>query len=245
MIPLVLTVVGALWEKKAGGAPTWANMILLGLAVAYTAAAGWWAFRVLKVATSHEPGLGDFEASLEDQSPTATLAGRLLLHTRRNQDGIDWKVSCIKMAHEFLLRAFLAFSSLLMLNIGWLLAGAIAVRGSTDSQLRTAADALEALARVESLADQLRLAPSWRVLEKECQARTRHRHSLKYDAGPVEIKNFAAPFLQGTKAELIFTRVIRLDCAGSTVAQMRVWLSCPVICEVRDSSGPLSSAAAL
>jgi len=40
LIPLVLTMVSALWEKKAGSAPIWLNMLLLGLAVAYIASAG-------------------------------------------------------------------------------------------------------------------------------------------------------------------------------------------------------------
>jgi hypothetical protein len=125
IIPLILSVVSALWEQKAGSAPTWINMLLLGLAVAYTAGAGLWAFRVLEVSISHEPGLGDFELSWKKPQPAQALARRLLLHTRRNQDGINWKVSCIKMAHAFLLRAFLTFSLLLILNIGWYLGGLV------------------------------------------------------------------------------------------------------------------------
>lgn len=123
LVPLILTVVATLWENKAGSAPTWVNMLLLGLAIAYTAAAGLWAFRVLEVSSSHEPGLGDFELSWKKPRPAQALARQLLLHTRRNLDGINWKVSCIKMAHAFLLRAFLTFSLLLILNIGWYLVG--------------------------------------------------------------------------------------------------------------------------
>ncbi|QNE07220.1 hypothetical protein [Croceicoccus marinus] len=122
LIPLVLTLVSALWEKKAGSAPIWLNMLLLGLAVAYIANAGHWAFRELKVGVSHEPGLTDFERAWGGPHPSQTLARRLLLHTRRNRDGINWKVTCIKMAHEYLLRAFLTFSLLLLVNIGWYLA---------------------------------------------------------------------------------------------------------------------------
>ena len=51
----------ALCEKKAGSAPIWLNMLLLGLAVAYTASAGNWAFKELKVGVSYEPGLADLE----------------------------------------------------------------------------------------------------------------------------------------------------------------------------------------
>lgn len=135
LIPLILTVVSALWDKKAGSAPIWINMLLLALAVSYTAAAGLWSFRVLEVSMSHEPGLGDFEFSWKRQQPAQTLARRLLLHTRRNQDGINWKVSCIKMAHAFLVRAFLTFSVLLILNIGWYLVDLLvpAIRPAFDA----------------------------------------------------------------------------------------------------------------
>lgn len=101
LIPLVLTLVSALWEKKVGGAPIWVNMMLLGLAVAYTASAGHWAFRELKVSMSHEPSLSDFEKAWAVPHPSEVLARRLLLHARRNNEGVNWKVTCIKMAHEY------------------------------------------------------------------------------------------------------------------------------------------------
>lgn len=123
LIPLVLTLVSAVWEKNAGSAPIWLNMVLLGLAVAYTASAGLWAFRELEVSVSHEPNLSDFEKAWAFPHPSEALARRLLLHARRNNQGVNWKVTCIKMAHEYLLRAFLTFSLLLLLNIAWYLAG--------------------------------------------------------------------------------------------------------------------------
>ena len=70
LIPIVLTLASALWEKKVGGAPIWLNMLLLGLAIAYTASAGHWAFKVLKVSVSHEPGLADFEKSWRAPQPS-------------------------------------------------------------------------------------------------------------------------------------------------------------------------------
>lgn len=121
LVPLILTVVSTLWEKKVGSAPGWLNMPLLGLAVAYTAAAGLWAFRVLEVTISHEAGLGDFELVWRKPHPARAFARRILLYARLNQDRINWKVSCIKMAHAFLLRAFITFSLLLILNILWYL----------------------------------------------------------------------------------------------------------------------------
>lgn len=123
LIPIVLTLVIALWEKKAGGAPIWLNMALLALAVSYAAAAGLWAFKELQVSQSHEVGLVDFEKAWGSAQPGQELARRVLLLARRNRDGINWKVTCIKMAHAYLLRAFMTFSLLLLVNIGWYLSG--------------------------------------------------------------------------------------------------------------------------
>lgn len=158
LIPLVLTLVSALWENKAGSAPIWLNMLLLGLAVAYTASAGHWAFRELKVGISHEPGLADFEKAWRAPHPSQTLARRLLLHTRRNRDGVNWKVTCIKMAHEFLLRAFLTFSLLLLVNIGWYLAGPLIQTwlSPPGPKLTTPRQAIAAVTEIYDLAVQLR-----------------------------------------------------------------------------------------
>lgn len=225
LIPLILTVVGALWEKKAGSAPIWANMLLLGLAVAYTAAAGWWAFRVLKVATSHEPGLGDFEISLKSEHPTAALAGRLLLHTRRNQDGINWKVSCIMMAHEFLLRAFLAFSFLLALNIGWYLVGLLFQPpvSASHPKIETAQQALAAVARIETLADRMKTIPAWIVLEDDCRSQIPRGGAMKLIAGSITGAKTSPAFLEPQKGEAIVTREIRIVCAGKALGRTRAW----------------------
>jgi len=225
LIPLILTVVGALWEKKAGSAPIWANMLLLGLAVAYTAAAGWWAFKVLKVATSHEPGLGDFEISLKSEHPTAALAGRLLLHTRRNQDGINWKVSCIMMAHEFLLRAFLAFSFLLALNIGWYLIGLLLqpLAPAPGPKLETAQQALTAVTRLETLADRMKTTPAWVVLEEDCRSQIPRGGAMKLIAGPTSVAKTSPASLQPQEGEAIATREIRIVCAGKTMGRIRAW----------------------
>jgi hypothetical protein len=122
LIPLILTVVSILWGAATGSAPAWINMLLLGLAVAYTAAAGLWAFRVLEVSVSHEAGIKDFEKAWKKARPAEEFTRRILDYTRLNQDHINWKVSCIKMAHAFLMRAFITFSLLLILNIVWYLA---------------------------------------------------------------------------------------------------------------------------
>lgn len=60
LVPLVVTLATAVWDKKAGSAPTWVNMLMLGIAVAYASKAGLHAFRVLEVSASHRIGISDF-----------------------------------------------------------------------------------------------------------------------------------------------------------------------------------------
>lgn len=225
LIPLVLTLVSALWEKKAGSAPIWLNMLLLGLAVAYIASAGHWAFRELKVGVSHEPGLADFEKAWRVPRPSQTLARRLLLHTRRNRDGVNWKVTCIKMAHEYLLRAFLTFSLLLLVNIGWYLAGPLIQTwlSAPAPILTTPRQAIVAVAEVDSLAAQLRTTEAWTVLEKDCRRRTAGRATLTFAPEAVATLAKIPLILRPAKGETGAAQNIRLACAGKAVGLARTW----------------------
>jgi hypothetical protein len=225
LIPLVLTLVSALWEKKAGSAPIWLNMLLLGLAVAYIASAGHWAFRELKVGVSHEPGLTDFEKAWGVPHPSQTLARRLLLHTRRNRDGVNWKVTCIKMAHEYLLRAFLTFSLLLLVNIGWYLAGPLIQTwlSAPSPVLTPPRQAIAAVAEVDSLAAQLRTTEAWTVLDNDCRRRTHGRAALTFAPGVVTTPAKIPLILRPAKGENGAAQNIRLDCAGKAVGLARAW----------------------
>lgn len=225
LIPLVLTLVSALWEKKAGSAPIWLNMVLLGLAVAYTASAGHWAFRELKVSVSHEPGLSDFEKAWAVPHPSQTLARRLLLHTRRNSKGVNWKVTCIKMAHEYLLRAFLTFSLLLLVNIGWHFAGP-PIRTwlpAHDRVLTTPKQAIAAVAEVDNLATQLKTSPAWIVLDKNCRRPTAARAPLVVASETVATGSKIPAVLRPVANDAGMVQHIRLACGGAVIGQMRVW----------------------
>lgn len=225
LIPLVLTLVSALWEKKAGSAPIWLNMVLLGLAVAYTASAGHWAFRELKVSVSHEPGLSDFEKAWAVPHPRQTLARRLLLHTRRNSKGVNWKVTCIKMAHEYLLRAFLTFSLLLLVNIGWYLAGLLMKIWwpAHDQMLTTPTQAIAAVAEIDNLAAQLKTSPAWMVLDKNCRRPKAARAPLIVASTTVAMTSKIPAVLQPVTNDAGVVQDIRLACGGTAVGRMRVW----------------------
>ena len=218
LIPLILTVVSTLWENNAGSAPNWLNMLLLGLAVAYTAAAGLWAFRVLKVTISHEAGLGDFELAWKKPHPAREFARRILLYTRLNQDPINWKVSCIKMAHAFLLRAFVTFSLLLILNIVWYLVAL--VWQATSPSLGSSGNVI---ATPDHLADRLRTTDAWTALNQECRAQSGGRDTLQLVAGASSPITALPAALAPVRNERGASRLIRLNCAGKPVARLRAW----------------------
>lgn len=121
LVPLILTVATSIWDGKAGSAPTWINMLLLAVAVIYVACAGLWAFRVLEVVAANRVGPSDLVKAWHQRDRRAALIGALLMCTRLNHGPVNRKISGIKMAHAFLLRAFLTFALLLLFNIGWFL----------------------------------------------------------------------------------------------------------------------------
>lgn len=245
LIPLVLTVVSALWEKKAGGAPVWLNMLLLALAVSYTASAGSWAFKELRVSVSHEPGLADFERAWAGPHPNRALTRRLLLHTRRNREGVNWKVTCIIMAHEYLLRAFLTFSVLLLLNIGWYLAGLIGqslspVPGPT---LKTPRETIAAIEEVQDLSARLRTIEAWAVLDEDCRRRSAGRAALVFSAQALAPTAKIPVILRPATGEAGAVQDVRFDCAGKAVGRMRAWLVPARLAGTKRSHGLPSSLA--
>ncbi|MCD9148486.1 hypothetical protein [Pseudophaeobacter flagellatus] len=126
LVPLIVTLATAVWDKKMGAAPTWVNMLGLGAAVAYASNVGVWAFRVLEVSITYRIGVSDLVKAWKSSEPTQELARQALLCGRLNQKGVNTKITNIKMAHAFLLRAYLTFTALLMINIVYFLAASLA-----------------------------------------------------------------------------------------------------------------------
>jgi hypothetical protein len=168
LVPLILAVATAIWDGKAGTAPTSVNMLFLALAVIYVAAAGFWAFRVLEVSVANRVGASDLVTAWRRPRPLAALIRDILWAARLNQGKVNQKVSGIKMAHAFLLRAFLTFSALLLFNIAWFLAQqalssipeAQARSEGANAWLATPATREHAIAVVEDLQRQLEASNS-------------------------------------------------------------------------------------
>lgn len=116
LVPLIITLQAANWEKKAGPAPDAARLIVLTLATIYIAAAGYHAFKTLQVATFQRVGEAEIAAAWRTQDPLRKLARGTLLASRNSRQAINNKVTRIRATHAHLIRAFGAFVLLLSLD---------------------------------------------------------------------------------------------------------------------------------
>lgn len=118
LVTLLTYLESAIWDQKAG--TKWASMPVLVVAVVYLMQAGVWAFRTLQVRAFVRVDVDDLLrvwSGAGDAVPK--LVAEHLAAVRRNRDPVNDKVSAILMAHKFLLRAFLMFGTLLVVEAGW------------------------------------------------------------------------------------------------------------------------------
>ena len=219
LVPLVLTVATAIWDKKAGNAPTWLNMLLLGIAVAYVSAAGAWAFQVLKVGGVRSISVADFDAAARAGAPAVELARRTIRRTRLDYDAVNAKVSRIKMTHVFLLRAFLTFSALLLANIGHYFFD------SVDPWLVSADRALAAEREVDRLERRLAVEPATKVFAALCR---RREPGATLDWTPIgERMEAPAPaltrILRLGAGEQVRFRYLGADCGERRLGELQLW----------------------
>jgi hypothetical protein len=106
-------------ESKTGSAPRWLIAIILIVATLYLMAAGIWAFRALRVGTFHRPGVAELAQIWRHSSPARALIRETFALARMNYRAVNEKVSCIKIAHEFMARSFIAFGVLVVVEAGW------------------------------------------------------------------------------------------------------------------------------
>ena len=119
LIPLLTYLETSVWEGKIGTAPKWLSTSILLLAVSYLMGAGVWAFRTVSVGTFHRLDVADLVRIWSSEEPAKELIRETLVAARMNRDEINKKVSCIKMAHLFMTRAFLAFGMLVAIEAVW------------------------------------------------------------------------------------------------------------------------------
>jgi len=116
LVPLILTIQAANWEKKSGPAPEWLKLVLLAVATTYTAAAGFHAFKTLQVSGFHRVSEAHLTSAGRLRHPWRRLARETLIATRLSRDTVNAKVTNIRLTHAHLLRAFAAFVLLLLLD---------------------------------------------------------------------------------------------------------------------------------
>lgn len=116
LVPVIITLQAANWEKKAGPAPDAARLFVLAVATVYVAAAGFHAFKTLQVSGFQRVGEAEIAAAWRTQKPLRKLTRGTLLATRRSRDAVNAKITRIRVTHEHLLRAFGTFVLLLLLD---------------------------------------------------------------------------------------------------------------------------------
>lgn len=123
LIPLLTYLETAILDGKLT-APTWMTLPLLAFAIACLCNACWWAFKTVGVGTYHRVYPIDLVKIWRAGKP---IEKKLVVETfvaiRRNQETVNLKVSASEMTHKFLLRAVMAFSSLLLVRISFGLLG--------------------------------------------------------------------------------------------------------------------------
>jgi hypothetical protein len=116
LVPVTLSIEAAEWDHKTGPAPEWVRLMILIVAVIYTGAAGWYAFRALQVAGVHVVGVYDLAQAWQGSNGQQKLAESTAKHIRASHAAINAKVTSIKVTHAHLIRAFLFFIALLLLD---------------------------------------------------------------------------------------------------------------------------------
>jgi hypothetical protein len=116
LVPVIITLQAAKWEKKAGPAPDTARLLVLAVAIVYVAAAGFHAFATLQVQGFQRVGEAEIAAAWQTPSPLYKLTRGTLLATRRSRDAVNAKITRIRVTLEHLLRAFGTFVLLLLLD---------------------------------------------------------------------------------------------------------------------------------
>lgn len=119
LIPVLVSLLPTLWSDKSSKWLGCLGLFIFIWAVAYLLRAGAWAFRTLQVAGFAQLGPGELVKSWNKKTPKAALAKQLSSAVLHNYPLVNRKVSGIKMTHEYLLRAFLSFTILLVLQVMW------------------------------------------------------------------------------------------------------------------------------
>ena len=119
LVPVLTSLIPNIWNDKASAAFAVTSLLIFALAVCYLVKAGLWAFHTLKVARFHHVHSSDLARIVGASDSQVALAKEIALAVTANYSLVNEKVTCIKMTHEFLLRAFLTFALLMVVQGLW------------------------------------------------------------------------------------------------------------------------------
>lgn len=119
LVPVLTSLIPSIWSDKASATFAVTSLFIFALAVCYLVKAGLWAFHTLKVSRFNQVHSSDLARIAGDLESRVALAKELTQAVTSNYPLVNEKVTCIKMTHEFLLRAFLTFALLMVVQGLW------------------------------------------------------------------------------------------------------------------------------
>jgi hypothetical protein len=119
LIPVLASLLPNLWGNEIGKAFAGLSLLVFVCALIYLLRAGLWAFGTIKISGFSQLGPSDIAESWNSKNPEEQLAKHLLQSVIFNFDRTNKKLSCIKMSHEYLLRAFFCFVAFLTIQAVW------------------------------------------------------------------------------------------------------------------------------
>jgi hypothetical protein len=119
LVPVLTSLIPSIWNDKASATFAVTSLLIFALAVCYLVKAGLWAFHTLKVSRFHQVHSSDLARIVGGSDSRVALAKEITQAVTANYSLVNEKVTCIKMTHEFLLRAFLTFALLMVVQGLW------------------------------------------------------------------------------------------------------------------------------
>lgn len=119
LVPVLTSLIPSIWSDKASATFAVTSLLIFALAVCYLVKAGLWAFHTLKVSRFNQVHSSDLAHIAGNSEARVALAKEITKAVTSNYSLVNEKVTCIKMTHEFLLRAFLTFALLMVVQGLW------------------------------------------------------------------------------------------------------------------------------
>lgn len=146
LAPVLTSLITSLWNEKLNFFVNLFSLMMFFFATVYLLNSGVWAFRALRVSMYHRIDVEDLSKIWLDENPKVLLVKQILISVRANRNGVNKKISCIKMTHEFLLRSFICFILVLLIQT-------VAVSISIDPDLNKNSNPREYYYRNDDLKD--------------------------------------------------------------------------------------------